>query len=242
MKMNTKFAKLAILILLLSFVVGCGKNTNHLNTVNEQYFDSLQGMLDDCKVDAFSEDTNGIYLSVSDPMTNKNVIFDEVFADLLEEHNTFVKNNIEYFPENFAIRIEKNDGGRLGVGYCNKGQSIPWIDCDISVLGITENNHLKYSYTDLTWAYYQFYKKECKCREEVEVLVVECVRSNGGLNDHIGDYWIDLIDLYPNLRKLLIVTDWDYDSKDVGYETIRTKYPDLEIYTLPYGDELIYYE
>lgn len=245
MKKRSSIVVLIPILIMIFVFLGCNtsvpQGTNIISrkyeTDYEDYFNYLQPYLECMDVDAYYETEEGIDLYLT---YRSNYDMEESFADVIEAHNLYVLRNDSYFPKDFNVSIREIMNGKY---YCYSNEpSLFGLKGDISQITVDNKDIFQYCLVDDYKVKNDFDIPTGDYCNELKVLAIEITGSGAPGTHGVPPSDYTFLSNFPNLQKLILITDWDYDSKESFYCDILAHYPDLEIYTAPLKKELIPYE
>lgn len=174
----------------------------------------------------------GIIISLKRKNEDTDEIFEDNYAHLINAHNNFIQNNLNYFGKDINfVYSQRNPDGEV-YQFSNK-PSFYRLDADISELSVDNNNQLAYCLINYGKANYGFsYCPQGDYLDEVKVLGYSLYK------DHTP-YDFSFLNNFPNLEKIVFLDVKEYNEKDKFYYDLKKDYPSLEVYTATYSKELI---
>ncbi len=227
-----KTLRITSFLLSLFFVIGSfygcsdskGDVSNKTTKSHPEYYEYMLPALEGMKVTVFDEVNGKLFIEVE----RESSVGD--YGKVIALHNKFVEENPNYFS-NKKIEIAYRSGGIVTVSFSSsiyESDMIMWLyNGDRSSLELNENGKLIYAsvrYEDLSYIS-DFDDKSGL--DDVELLDISVGKN---LYNEPAEDWKFLED-FKNLKKLVLQTTWDYDSKESFYKTIKTVKPDIEIIT-----------
>ena len=224
-------AVLALFILTLSFA-GCGAKGDvkeQIKRAHPEWYESIKPALDELKVTGYTEKDGAITIEI------KNSTYSNDFARLGELHNTFIGKNPNYFSngERFYFSLYKDGEVICYLSSC-ADIKVPKSRDQIDRYEIVEKETGRILYASVLYDELSCLTsgKSSMLLKDLHVLFVNINSPQKGTKNEITDW--SFIGKFTGLKKMVLVTNWEYDPSDSMYDTFASYYPQIKVFTSGY--------
>lgn len=233
MKNRKIISLMLVLVFAVSLLSGCSgyKSPKRIKSSYPEWIEYLKPVLDAVKVTDYTENDNCIYLETQGSLAD--------YGKLITTHNEFIEKNPDYFSKGEKIKFADYSGGRTLRHFYNSVDSddlMTYLNGGKADIYPDRNGKMICTFIDWPGEAWVFGDDNINTQlgflSEVKVLVLDVRGENGH-----PDKW-DFLKFYPNLERLVLITNWEYDTGETMYEDIISMCPDVKIITADFAQEL----